>query len=398
MIKTLFLSLFVTLSSLLTFSQDSLIGKEVPDYTFSDVLNSDQKDIQLSDLKGTPIVLDFWATWCTPCISGMKKLEEYQEKYGNEIKIIAVSLDNRLRLQNYVESVKPKITIVADTIHQTIFPYKVIPHTILIDHEGIVRAVLNGKTVEEEMLLKLMNDQPIEVVKKEEEQQSKTNKTPKIIDAVSTSDYTYTLSQGEKGKGSRFLVKDRNRIPYAMEITNSIPWWLYVRAYDLSSPLRLYVDGFDEDELAFERYSLSIEVAPNSEKDIYTIGQEVLSQHLPFKAEYTILKTDSLFALEVLDSAKLPPVSTLEKRSYQMYGPVFMGDRIRLKTLLGYLEEQTMTPILDKTGLTDFYDIHLDWQFEAPETIHRELAKYGLKLEKIYQEVEVEYLRITKPT
>ncbi|WP_127123833.1 TlpA family protein disulfide reductase [Chryseotalea sanaruensis] len=39
------------------------IGKPVPDYTFSHILNSKEEQLSLSDLKGKPVILEFWATW-----------------------------------------------------------------------------------------------------------------------------------------------------------------------------------------------------------------------------------------------------------------------------------------------------------------------------------------------
>ena len=42
------------------------IGKQVPNYTFLNVLNSEESEISLRDLKGKVVILEFWATWCSP--------------------------------------------------------------------------------------------------------------------------------------------------------------------------------------------------------------------------------------------------------------------------------------------------------------------------------------------
>ena len=55
------------------------------------------KDMALEDLKGQWIVLNFWATWCPPCIVEMPHLQALQDKYGNQnVKVVAISLDRQM--------------------------------------------------------------------------------------------------------------------------------------------------------------------------------------------------------------------------------------------------------------------------------------------------------------
>lgn len=64
-------------------------GVPAPDWTLSD---TDGKKWSLSDFKGQIVVLDFWATWCKPCIAAMPKLQELHEQYrDNGIKVIGIS-------------------------------------------------------------------------------------------------------------------------------------------------------------------------------------------------------------------------------------------------------------------------------------------------------------------
>ncbi|CAG9620393.1 TlpA disulfide reductase family protein [Sutcliffiella rhizosphaerae] len=79
--------------------------------------------ITLSDLRGKPVILNFWATWCDPCKDEMPVFEEFYQTYGEEVQILAINItsnDSEKKVRNFVEE------------HYLTFP-------ILLDTEGIFR-------------------------------------------------------------------------------------------------------------------------------------------------------------------------------------------------------------------------------------------------------------------
>ena len=72
-------------------SKPSSIGTPAPDFTIKD----SDRSITLSQLRGKIVVLNFWATWCPPCVDEMPSLEQLQKKFqGTDITILAVSVDD----------------------------------------------------------------------------------------------------------------------------------------------------------------------------------------------------------------------------------------------------------------------------------------------------------------
>jgi thiol-disulfide isomerase/thioredoxin len=66
------------------------IGKPF-ELAFTDEIT--QKPVSVTDFKGKIVLVDFWATWCGPCVSAMPALKEYYEKHKDQVAILGVSLD-----------------------------------------------------------------------------------------------------------------------------------------------------------------------------------------------------------------------------------------------------------------------------------------------------------------
>ncbi|MHC4717259.1 MAG: TlpA family protein disulfide reductase [Planctomycetota bacterium] len=77
-------------------------GKEFPDFTAKDAMTGEQ--FSLSDLRGKVVLIDFWATWCGPCVRELPNLKRTYSKYkARGFEIVSISLDtDRRRFQAFV--------------------------------------------------------------------------------------------------------------------------------------------------------------------------------------------------------------------------------------------------------------------------------------------------------
>jgi thiol-disulfide isomerase/thioredoxin len=128
------------------------VGRVAPSFEVQDVSG---KTVRLDSFKGRYVLVDFWATWCAPCIGELPRLQEAYRKYhGAGFEILAVSLDeSRTAVTDFVRVRKllwPQIhngTAGADLVEA--FGVSAIPASYLIDPEGrIVRLDLRGGNLE----------------------------------------------------------------------------------------------------------------------------------------------------------------------------------------------------------------------------------------------------------
>lgn len=70
-------------------SEEEEARSAAPDFT---VYDGEGNACKLSDFRGTPVILNFWASWCGPCKSEMPDFEEKYQEYGEQIQFLLVNL------------------------------------------------------------------------------------------------------------------------------------------------------------------------------------------------------------------------------------------------------------------------------------------------------------------
>jgi thiol-disulfide isomerase/thioredoxin len=122
-----------------------LVGKPAPDFKL-ELLEGGE--LQLSKERGHVVVLDFWASWCGPCMQSMPQLDDLaRELEGEEVRFYAVNLqEDRDTVAAALErlSVMPKAVLDIDGAAAEKFGVTAIPQTVVIDREGKVSALFVG--------------------------------------------------------------------------------------------------------------------------------------------------------------------------------------------------------------------------------------------------------------
>ena len=122
------------------------VGTQAPNFTLRNL----QGNLEgLNDYKDKVIILNFWATWCAPCLEEMPSFEARYRRYRSQgLTVLAVSLDkgNSSKVQKFVDTHSLTFPVLLDSkgIAEKLYPSFTIPFTYVIDKQGRVAARVDG--------------------------------------------------------------------------------------------------------------------------------------------------------------------------------------------------------------------------------------------------------------
>lgn len=115
--------------------------KFAPDFAF---VSSEGEHIALEDLRGKVVLIDFWATWCPPCVESVPEIRNLYKRYSKEGNFVIIGIssdDDEQEWRDFTAKNKMVWPQYRDKDHRILsaFGIRAFPTYILIDHEGIVR-------------------------------------------------------------------------------------------------------------------------------------------------------------------------------------------------------------------------------------------------------------------
>jgi peroxiredoxin len=121
------------------------VGNLAPNFQLN---NLEGKPVSLGDLRGKPVILNFWATWCQPCVSEMPFLQiVYEEQSAEGLVLLAINIDGTSsQVKEFLQGHNLSLPVLLDTKQDVAQRYNIqyIPTTFFIDKEGIIQAVKVG--------------------------------------------------------------------------------------------------------------------------------------------------------------------------------------------------------------------------------------------------------------
>lgn len=389
----------------------SKIGTQLPNLELSPILNFNQQKAKLHDFKGKVVILNFWATWCSPCVKALSHLDVLQEEFKENLQIFAVTnSDSKQRIEKFLTKFNTKLAIVVDSIYilKKEYPHRTISHTVLIGIDGKVKAVTKPDKITSEIINKAIKGESIAIEEKRD---------------VFGFDYDAPLP--DENLKFKFKLTGYNEAATAMRkpitngkvfLTNHSLWSLYAFSYPITINemyrsrsifrVNFYFDGKyypalkilkDKEHKYYQKkedaYCLEI-VAPDfGPEKIYKMMISFLHQNFELKSRLEKRKTKVKILKRIKSPLKLKKASPdPESRKASGYGGGGISYyNTKVSIIARFLEGMGIAgmPVLDETGLTDNYDIEMTFSGEDPDQFYKDLKEMGLEVVDAEREIEM---------
>jgi thiol-disulfide isomerase/thioredoxin len=129
-------------------------AETVPQIALKDLNGQKQR---LNDLRGNIVVLNFWATWCVPCLHELPLFSRLQESYAGKVRFIAVSIDEKKKpaeIASFLSKHEVKLETWAGATTDTMAKVglgDIVPSTLILDQAGEVITRITGEAREEDI-------------------------------------------------------------------------------------------------------------------------------------------------------------------------------------------------------------------------------------------------------
>ncbi|MFC0264795.1 TlpA family protein disulfide reductase [Fontibacter flavus] len=427
--KAIYLLLTTTLIVQWTYSQSEFtplaIGDKLPDLVFENTLYNGDREIRLSDYRGQLLILDFWATWCSPCIASFPKLDSLEKSFGDKLTILPVTYQDKQEVEKLFSRMAKlkdiqKPMIYGDNILRTLFQHNSLPYYIWIDQGGTVVALTSSDEINTRNIeLSIAGDfNGINSVQQQESQFDQNiplrDQIGKDIPPVYQSTlWGYVPGFPSMASAGSFFSQDEKTI--RIFFTNVHLMHLYRYAYrNGNTAINIKnVDVRTERKGPFEEtktHSNTQTKAWMEDGNVFTYELEVDRIHKDkvweiFKADLQTFfpqynarvekKSVPALALVAKENCDLKTKGGEPSHEFTVYGAKIQNRS--LNYLISYLNlkflQQDERMVINQTGIIEPVDIQLECNMTNLDEIKKALSYYGLDL--IETEAEQEILLIT---
>lgn len=118
------------------------VSQQAPDF----VVHDGARTVRLADYRGKTVVLNFWATWCAPCLDELPSLQQLQQQMP-QVQVVAVSIDDdAAAYQAFLKQYNLQLLSVRDGSEgaNLRFGSVRVPETFVVDRSGVIRRKFVG--------------------------------------------------------------------------------------------------------------------------------------------------------------------------------------------------------------------------------------------------------------
>lgn len=327
---------------------------------------------------GKVYVLEFWATWCGPCISAFPHLNELARQFTPRgVEFYSITAEAPDVVTDFIKKRELATNVLCDTTRKTVDAYgiTVIPRTAIIDQKGVLRAITAPEEVTAESLQKLLDNKPV----------SWTTHYNKVAafdwdeDIAKVSKSLSILQESDSNSGGSKFPPNSGRITAdGHTVLNMIMIGLNTDYY--TTEIRL-----PENTVS---YRYSIKAPDGSDETARKMLLDLARSIVDFKVSKKQVEKE-VYVLTKSGPLNLPPSKGPNLNGMANGGGIRWPD-CDMKTLAGLAKSFMFGAIVvDETGDTGRYEIDWKWTPGSRSAATEVLEKAGLKVTKAKRMVEM---------
>lgn len=395
-----------------------LIDQLCPEFSFDTLFNYKKDKLALAELKGKFVIVDFWGTFCLPCITDFPKWESLQKRFGDTLQFLLVTTDGYVKTKQFYETRKKagKSMMLPCGINTNMVRYfnvREVSTFVWIDDKGYIKAItdytklteknvadfVSRKKVEnqgKEALININYNKSLFEIAKETDSNSVVYRSvlTKYLQGVRSS-----LNTGRKGDGRMVAYNMAIRNLYQLAFGDADTFGVFESARTIieSAHSEKIIRPDEEDFHKWKidnLYCYEIKVPESRNKDIHMMMRKDLEKYFGYNV-FLEYRTKKCLVLKAEKNFRFLADTTITpKRSVSAGGLTLTN--YPFSRLTSYIKDYMAKEIfLDETGLSGRVDITIQAQMNDVDAVNAELKKYGLHLQ--YEDRKVQMLVIKDP-
>ena len=353
-----------------------LIGQTAPELNIEKYLQAPEGEKSLSALKGNVVVLEFWATWCAPCVAEIPHLNQLSEEFRDkQVQFISVTDEGEDVIAPFLKRQEMKSWIGLDTDRSAFEAYGVkgIPRTFLINQEGIIAASLHPAGLSSDMIEKVIAGKKIERPKLPKPKTVENEGTDPIFKiSIAPTDKEGGRSSSKISKGYKQREAESKTLHQILSMAYGVP------TTRITGPKALLES----------RYEISVRLPTNQFELLF---QQALTASLQLRVSNQKKSVEVFVLTAGEDSAEKLKPSVMSSS-----GSMTMGGRGKIKTMNGEISRlaQSLESVLERivedgTGIEGKYDWEITYDEDDPNSVLAALKEQlGLRIRKEQREIE----------
>lgn len=380
-------------------SQDIKVGVQVPNFSIDILTNEGLTKSEINGYRGKVVILEFWATYCGPCLPAMDHLAKIRSKFTNDVEFFAITDEPRSKVVSFLNQRPTSLLIGIDTDRtlNRLFYHQFMPHTVIIGPDGFVKAITSPDQITEELIYLAKSGAELAVKTKAEFASNDINDTALVpVSVEDNSFYKVIVSPHVEGVQSQVNKKSSNEYEF---INCTVPM-MYQALYQTTlqnANERPCLEVTQQTKYLLQenyQYCLKLKVPAKMEDRLGEIGMRHLDEVFAIKPQNE-MRTRNVYSLVFKETIKKDTVvASLDslgnkiivadslQTSEDLQVAENSGGAISIKEFIALLWETRLVDkqIINDSGLPDETIVNV----EIPTQVHEVgecLASIGLKLE-----------------